>query len=88
MTTNDDLKVLLLNIQSDLNKKMDIMERDIKVLRTENAKFSKDFSSHNTQCRELKVKNKILERKVDSCEAKIDYLLNREKCKNLILFKR
>lgn len=87
MTTNDDLKELLLNFQSDLSQKIDKMEKELRKLRSENAKVTNDILTHNLKYRELKVKNKNLEMKLEVCKNKIDFLMNREKGKNLELFK-
>lgn len=90
MTTNDELKELLLKIQSDtssLNKKVDSIEGDVKELRTENAKLSKDVAIYKRKYSELKSNNEFLTEKIVACESKIDYLLNKERENNLVLFK-
>lgn len=90
MTSNDDLKKLLLLIQSDtssLNKKVDNIESDIKVLRAENEKLSNEVMECKSKYSDLKVENNFLLEKINTCESKLDYLLNKERENNLILFK-
>lgn len=90
MTSNKNLKEILLKTQSDisvLNKILDSIESDIKVLNAENAKLSKEMLDYKQKYSVLKTNNTILFDKIVICESKIGHLLNKERENNLVLFK-
>lgn len=66
---------------------MDSIKSDVKVLTSENTKLSKDIVVYKLKDSELKRNNKLLSDKITTCESKIDYLLNKERANNFILFK-
>lgn len=87
MTTNEELKSLLIAMRNDLSEKLDTVYKDIKELVKENAARTKEISQVDKKVIDLEARNRILEDKVLSCENKIESLLNRERAKNIVLFK-
>lgn len=71
MTTNEDLKELLLT----LNKKIDSVEREICGLRSENKKITKAIAEQDREYRKMKEENKQLMDKVSVCENKKIFFL-------------
>ncbi|XP_051162417.1 uncharacterized protein LOC127282288 [Leptopilina boulardi] len=66
---------------------MDGVESEISGLRQENIKISKSVAVQKVKYQKLKEENNLLLNKVSACESKIDYLLNRERANNIVLFK-
>ncbi|XP_051158194.1 uncharacterized protein LOC127279709 [Leptopilina boulardi] len=87
MTTNDDLKSLLIDIKKELSGKLDTVESEIKALVKKNAARTEEISLMVKKVNKLETRNDFLENKILNCESKIDSLLNRERAKNIILFK-
>lgn len=90
MTSNEELKDLLINIQTNtrnLNDNMDSVESEIKVIRSENAALKKDISSYSEMISALKAENNVLKNKMIKCEIKIELLINKDRANNIILFK-
>lgn len=90
MTSNDELKKILMDIQGDtkgLSSKLDKVQSELKVLTKENARLKKFVTWNSEKVSDLELKNKLLENKLNNCEMKLELFLNKDRMNNIILFK-
>ncbi|XP_043471746.1 uncharacterized protein LOC122504629 [Leptopilina heterotoma] len=90
MGENNEIMTLLREVQSDVqssNKKLDTVVKDMDDLKVSNEKLSSEFKVHKVKYEQIQKTNEILQQKVDSCEQKLNFILNKERARNLLLFK-
>lgn len=89
MTTNDELKSLLISVQSvveETKNNVSTMAGDIKDLKLADEKFQKDLQTNSKICQSLVTKNRNLEKKIDVLEKRMEDILIRERSRNVILY--
>lgn len=90
MTSNDDLKNILMDIQGDtkaLSNKLDKVQCELKVLTKEIAYLKKFVSLNSEKVSDLELKNKLLENKLNNFEMKLELFLNKDRMNNIVLFR-
>lgn len=84
------LRAMLDSIQEGVkrsNEKLDRVEQDNKELKQTMEKVQDDINEYKRKCVKLSEENKKLIERVNTCERNMDYLMNKDRAKNVIIYK-
>lgn len=89
MTTIEDLKELMLSVQSDVKasiSKMDNISKEVKSLKVSQDQIREDLINCNSRCLVLEKKNARFGKEIASIEMRMELLEIKERAKNIILY--